>query len=48
MALLAEIAGEGYRLLEQQTRLTPLRKLWMAWRLRSRERRGCRQRIALV
>lgn len=42
MALLAEIAGEGYRLLEQRTRLTPLRKLWLAWRRRRRER--CRFR----
>ncbi|MCB1766821.1 MAG: squalene/phytoene synthase family protein [Candidatus Competibacteraceae bacterium] len=46
MALLAEIAGEGYRLLEQQTRLTPLRKLWMAWRLLGREQRRYRQRVA--
>ncbi|MCP5158410.1 MAG: squalene/phytoene synthase family protein [Gammaproteobacteria bacterium] len=43
MALLEEIAGEGYPLLEQQTRLVPLRKLWMAWRLRRRERRRYRQ-----
>lgn len=48
MSLLAEIAEEGYRLLEQQTHLTPLRKLWMAWRLRSREQRRYRRRIALV
>ncbi|MCB1821811.1 MAG: squalene/phytoene synthase family protein [Candidatus Competibacteraceae bacterium] len=46
MALLAEIAGEGYRLLEQQTRLTPLRKLWMAWRLLVREQRRYRQKVA--
>jgi len=46
MTLLAEIAEEGYRLLEQQTHLTPLRKLWMAWRLRRCERRSYRQRIA--
>lgn len=45
MALLAEIATEDYRLLEQQTRLTPLRKLWLAWRWRYRERRY-RQRAA--
>lgn len=39
MALLAEITADGYRLLEQRTRLTPLRKLWLAWRLHRRERR---------
>jgi phytoene synthase len=39
MTLLAEIAADGYRLLEQRTRLTPVRKLWLAWRLRRRERR---------
>ena len=39
MTLLAEMTGEGYRLLEQRTSLTPLRKLWLAWRLRRRERR---------
>lgn len=39
MALLAEIAEDGYRLLEQRTSLTPLRKLWRAWRLHHRHRR---------
>ena len=39
MTLLAEMSGDGYRLLEQRTSLTPLRKLWLAWRLRRRERR---------
>lgn len=39
MALLAEIADDGYRLLEQRTRLTPLRKLWLAWRSRRHYRR---------
>lgn len=38
-ALLAEIAEGGYRLLEQRIHLTPLRKLWLAWRLRRREKR---------
>lgn len=46
MALLAEIAEDGYRLLEQRISLTPLRKLWLAWRLRQRERRRSRQRTA--
>lgn len=39
LTLLAEIAEDGYRLLEQRTRLTPLRKLWLAWRMRRNERR---------
>lgn len=38
MALLAEIADDGYRLLEQRLTLTPLRKLWLAWRLRRQEK----------
>lgn len=43
MALLAEIADDGYRLLEQRTSLTPLRKLWLAWRLQRREKRRYRR-----
>jgi phytoene synthase len=31
-ALLAEIARDGYRVLERRVALTPLRKLWIAWR----------------
>jgi phytoene synthase len=31
-ALLDEIAGDGYRVLTQRTALTPVRKLWIAWR----------------
>jgi phytoene synthase len=31
-ALLDEIAGDNYRVLEQRTALTPIRKLWIAWR----------------
>ncbi len=38
LVLLAEIAEDGYRLLEQRTNLPPLRKLWLAWRLRRRYR----------
>jgi len=45
LALLAEIAEDGYRLLEQRTRLTPLRKLWLAWRSRRREKHRHRRRI---
>ncbi len=45
LALLAEIAEDGYRLLEQRTRLTPLRKLWLAWRLRRHEKRRYRRSV---
>jgi phytoene synthase len=31
-ALLDEIEHDGFRILEHRTRLTPLRKLWIAWR----------------
>jgi phytoene synthase len=31
-ALLNEIAGDNYRVLDQRTALTPIRKLWIAWR----------------
>lgn len=31
-ALLAEIREDGYRVLTRRTALTPLRKLWLAWR----------------
>ena len=30
--LLAEIERDGFRVLSQRTSLTPLRKLWIAWR----------------
>jgi phytoene synthase len=43
MALLTEIAEDGYRLLEQRISLTPLRKLWLAWRRRRGERRRFRR-----
>ena len=31
-ALLAEIAADGFRVLNQRTSLTPIRKLWLAWK----------------
>jgi len=31
-ALLDEIAGDNYQVLKQRTALTPIRKLWIAWR----------------
>jgi 15-cis-phytoene synthase len=41
--LLDEIAADGYRVLERRIRLTPLRKLWIAWRTAWRERRRHRR-----
>ena len=43
LTLLAEIAEDGYRLLEQHIRLTPLRKLWLAWRFQHHERHRYRR-----
>ena len=31
-ATLAEIEREGFKVLTQRTSLTPLRKLWLAWK----------------
>jgi phytoene synthase len=36
--LLDEIERDGYRVLEHRVKLTPLRKLWIAWRTSRRER----------
>ncbi|HXH02530.1 MAG TPA: presqualene diphosphate synthase HpnD [Candidatus Competibacteraceae bacterium] len=46
MARLAEVEADGYALLERRVRLTPLRKLWLAWRVQRRERRRTRQAAA--
>ena len=35
--LLNEIARDGYRVLDRRTSLTPVRKLWIAWKT-SRQR----------
>jgi phytoene synthase len=43
MTLLDEIERNGYRVLEHGVRLTPLRKLWIAWRSYHAERRRARQ-----
>jgi phytoene synthase len=37
-ALLAEIARDGYQVLDRRTSLTPLRKLWIAWATARRSR----------
>jgi 15-cis-phytoene synthase len=39
LARLAEVEAEGFRLLAQETRLTPLTKFRLAWRVLRRERR---------
>ena len=36
--LLREIESDGFRVLHQRTSLTPLRKLWLAWKTNWRER----------
>jgi len=43
--LLDEIERDGYRVLEHRIRLTPLRKLWLAWRTARREERRHRRRL---
>ncbi len=42
-ALLDEIEADGFRVLEQRIQLTPLRKLWIAWRTAGREKRRQRR-----
>ncbi|WP_019627004.1 presqualene diphosphate synthase HpnD [Thioalkalivibrio sp. ALJT] len=44
--LLDEIARDGYRVLEHRVRLTPIRKLWIAWRTARRLKREHRRRTA--
>ncbi len=39
LATLDEIERDGFRVLEHRVHLTPLRKLWIAWRTARRERR---------
>lgn len=39
LATLDEIERDGFRLMERRIRLTPLRKLWLAWRTARREKR---------
>ncbi|MDH3325773.1 MAG: presqualene diphosphate synthase HpnD [Gammaproteobacteria bacterium] len=38
-ATLNEIERDGYRVLEHRVKLTPLRKLWLAWKTARREKR---------
>lgn len=46
LRLLDEIERDGYRVLEQRIRLTPLRKFWIAWRTARREDRLNRRHSA--
>lgn len=39
LSLLDEIEEDGFRVLEQRIRLTPVRKLWLAWRASRREKK---------
>ncbi len=38
LTLLEEIQADGFRVTEHRLELTPLRKLWIAWRLQKKER----------
>ena len=37
--LLDEMEDDGFRVMQQRIRLTPLRKLWIAWKTARRERK---------
>lgn len=39
MATLGEIAANGFHVLDRRITLTPVKKLWIAWRVKRRERR---------
>lgn len=45
--ILREIASDGYRVMEHRIALTPVRKLWIAWRTARRERRRHRRNLKL-
>lgn len=42
MATLGEIEADGFHVLDRRTTLTPVKKLWIAWRVKRRERRRAR------
>jgi len=44
-ALLDEIEADGFQVLQQRIRLTPLRKFWIAWNTARRERRRHRRAL---
>lgn len=43
--LLDEIEADGYRVLEHRIHLTPIRKLWIAWRTARREEKRHRRQV---
>ena len=43
--LLSEIQADGYQVMQHRIRLTPVRKLWIAWTTARRERRRHRQHL---
>lgn len=43
LALLDEIEADGYQVMQRRVQLTPLRKLWIAWRINVRETRRHRR-----
>lgn len=44
-SLLDEIETDGFRVLEQRIKLTPVRKLWLAWRASRREKKRYKQHL---
>lgn len=42
-ALLDEMESDGFRVMQHRVRLTPLRKLWIAWKIARKERRRHRR-----
>jgi len=42
-SLLNEIEADGFRVLEHRIKLTPMRKLWLAWRTSQREKKHHKQ-----
>lgn len=44
---LNEIVNDGYRVLQHRIKLTPLRKLWLAWRAIRQEKRRYKKWLRL-
>ena len=42
-ALLDEIEADNFRVMQRRVKLTPLRKLWIAWKITRKERRWHRR-----
>ena len=47
LALLQEIRADGYHVLKQKIALPPLRKLWIAWHTRFKEKRDQKKRLRM-